>query len=99
MNYELKEEVERLVGLKKTNKIDVKKMADIIRNYIDPKFSVCTHCVAQIKFAQNQLKKWLNNGVNFTSNEETPNEEVNTPPIKEKKPGCQKCQKKTRVKK
>ena len=49
MEDELKNEIIRLVNLKKTTKYDVKSMETIVRNNIDSNFS-----------AQRQLKNWYN---------------------------------------
>ena len=87
----LKNEVIRLINLKTTSKQDVKSMITIVRNNFDPKFNVCTHCVAQIKFAQNQLLNWYNS---------LPQEEpIPQPQEVVKEPGCSKCKKKITNKK
>lgn len=90
MEEGLKNEVLRLINLTSTNKYDVNSMINIIRNNFDPTFSVCVHCVAQIKFAQTQLLNWYN-----SVNVEQPIIAPEPPPST----GCQKCKKKGSVKK
>ena len=91
LNEELRNEVVRLINLKTTTKHDVKSMVNIVRNNFDPRFNVCVHCVAQIKFAQNQLLNWYNS---------LPQEEpIPQPQEVVKEVGCSKCKKKTSNKK
>lgn len=92
MEDSLRNEVIRLINLKRTTKHDVKSMINIIRDNFDPRFNVCVHCGAQIKFAQNQLMNWYNS---------LPQEEpiVLTQEEEVKEPGCSKCKKKTQNKK
>lgn len=91
MEEGLKNEVFRLINLKSTTKQDINSMVNIIRNNFDPRFSVCAHCVAQIKFAQNQLLNWYN-----SLPQEKP---IPQPQEVIKEPGCSKCKKKTTNKK
>ena len=87
MEEGLKNEIIRLINLKKTNKYDVQSMINIIREHIDKKMSICAHCAAQIRFAQKQLLNWYNR-------QETTEEKItiSEPP---QKVGCQSCKQKT----
>lgn len=86
MTEELKNEIIRLVNLKKTTKYDVQSMTIIIREHIDNKMSICPHCAAQIRFAQKQLLNWYNR-------QET-TEEIKLPEPPPVKVGCQSCKQK-----
>jgi hypothetical protein len=87
MEEGLKNEVIRLINLKKTTKNDVQSMTNIIREHIDKRMSICSHCVAQIRFAQRQLLNWYN------AQETT--EEIKLPEPPPIKVGCQSCKQKT----
>lgn len=86
MEQTLKDEVIRLINLKRTTKYDVDSMINIIREHIDKKMSICSHCAAQIRFAQKQLLNWYNR-------QETTEEKItiSEPPVKV---GCQSCKQK-----
>ena len=92
MEEGLKNEIIRLVNLKKTTKYDVKSMETIVRNNIDSNFSVCTYCVAQIKFAQRQLKNWYNS-------QTQPDEVIEVVVEPKKTAGCSACKNKKQNKK
>ena len=84
MEQELKDEVVRLISLRKTTGYDVNKMVEIIRGNIDAKYTCCTYCAAQIKYAQRILSNWYNS--------QQIQEEQIQPPVQEvKTPGCSKC--------
>jgi len=87
MEEGLKNEVIRLINLKKTNKYDVQSMTNIIREHIDKRMSICSHCAAQIRFAQKQLLNWYNS--------QQPTEEIKLPEPPPVKVGCQSCKQKT----
>ena len=86
MEESLRNEVIRLINLKRTTKHDVKSMINIIRDNFDPRFNVCVHCGAQIKFAQTQLLNWYNNL--------QIEEPIQQPPEPVVEPGCSKCKSK-----
>lgn len=90
MEESLKNEIIRLINLQMTTGDDVKSMINIIRSNFDPTFNVCSHCGAQIKFAQTQLLNWYNN---------LPSEEpIEQPPQPQVEVGCSKCKKKNKNK-
>ena len=86
MEDNLRNEVIRLINLKRTTKHDVKSMINIIRDNFDPRFNVCLHCGAQIKFAQQQLLNWYN-----SLQIEEP---IQQPPEPQVEVGCSKCKSK-----
>ena len=87
MEQTLKDEVIRLINLKRTTKYDVDSMTKIIREHIDKKMSICSHCAAQIRFAQRQLLNWYNR--------QNTTEEIILPEPPPVKVGCQSCKQKT----
>jgi len=93
MNEELKNEIIRLINLKRTNNNDVQSMINIIREHIDSKISICNHCAAQIRFAQRRLMNWYNSQI--INQEGEPQEPLSLPEPTSKKPGCSSCKKKT----
>ena len=95
MEQEKENEIIRLINLNRTTKHDVKSMINLCRELIDPRMSICSHCGAQIKFAQNQLTNWYNLYKEQMSNKSKI--EVVVEP--EKKPKCSSCKKKTYNKK
>lgn len=84
MEQELKDEVVRLINLRKTTGYDVKKMVEIIKNNIDDRYTCCTHCAAQIKYAQRILSNWFNSL-------KIQEEQIQPPVVETKEPGCTKC--------
>jgi uncharacterized membrane protein len=84
MEQELKDEVVRLINLRKTTGYDVKKMVEIIRNNVDARYTCCSHCAAQIKYAQRILTNWYNS-------QQTQEEQIQSPVVETKEPGCTKC--------
>jgi hypothetical protein len=91
MENNLREEILRLVNLRQVTGYDVKSMTNIIRDNFDPTFSVCSHCVAQIKFGRQQLLNWYNNL--------QIEEPIQQPPEPQVEVGCSKCKKKQQNKK
>jgi hypothetical protein len=58
MEKELKEKIEWLLSLKRMSKYEVKEMETILRQYVDKRMTICTHCNAQVIVAQRQLSNW-----------------------------------------
>lgn len=58
MEKELKEKIEWLLSLKRMTKYEVKEMEIILRQYVDKRMTICSHCGAQIVVAQRQLSNW-----------------------------------------
>jgi hypothetical protein len=54
-----KEEMLRIANLQKFTQEDAKTMESLIRMF-HPTYEVCTHCVAQIKWGQQQLINYVN---------------------------------------
>lgn len=90
MEEGLKNEIIRLVNLRQVTGYDVKSMIKIIRENFDPTFNVCLHCVAQIKFGQQQLLNWYNNL--------QIEEPIQLPPEPIVEVGCSNCKKKRKNK-
>lgn len=88
MEQGIKQEIERLINLRKTTKFDVKSMENIFNSVIGEKMSICTFCAAQIKAAQVRLKNW------YTSNIPEIEQVVIQEPAIEKPVGCQSCKNK-----
>lgn len=93
MEENLKNEIIRLIGLKQTTGYDVKSMVSIIQENIDPRFTCCVSCTAQIKFAQRLLERW------YQSPDTDEQKVVNTEIVPEVKKGCQACKNKRANKK
>lgn len=85
---EKEQEIVRLINLKKTSKEDVKKMVEICKELIDKKMSICSHCVAQIRYGQKRLSNWYNQYKNNTTEQEPTNQSITPPP---KSGGCSSC--------
>jgi hypothetical protein len=49
-----------IMSWKKVTKREVGEMQRFMRNYIDPKCTICPHCPAQVKFAHNRIINWWN---------------------------------------
>jgi hypothetical protein len=99
LNEEKENEIIRLINLNVINKYDVDKMVDLCRELVDYKMSICSHCGAQIRFAQQQLTNWYNTYKEQISNEphtdgvlDIITDEVVVQP--EPKPKCSSCKKK-----
>lgn len=91
LEKEKEQEIIRLINLNKTTKYDVQSMLVLCREFIDSRMSICSHCGAQIKFAQSQLSIWYNNYKNNTTEQEPTNQSITPPP---KTPGCSSCKSK-----
>ena len=61
MEQELKDEIERLLSLRKTTKTDVRSLVTILKEHVDKRIAICAHCKAQIKFGMKQLSNWYTN--------------------------------------
>ena len=81
MDQNEKTRIEYLINLKRITSSEVRELTQLINKYVDPKMNVCSHCSAQIRFAQKRLKNWYEN------------KQVTTV---EEKPKCETCKKKGR---
>jgi hypothetical protein len=104
LEQEKENEIVRLINLHRTTKYDVQSMIVLCKELIDPRMNICTHCGAQIKFAQNQLTNWYNlykeqmsNTPQLEGDLDIQTEKVVVQP--EPKPKCSSCKKKTYNKK
>jgi hypothetical protein len=94
LEIEKENEIIRLINLNRTTKYDVQSLLVLCREYIDSRMSICSHCGAQIRFAQQQLTIWYNNYKNNTTEQVTTNQSVTPPP---KTPGCSSCKSKKKT--
>lgn len=99
-----------IATLQRMSKAVAKEMEQIIQEKIDPRYSVCTKCAAQMKHGQKILMNWLYNqqvleNVILLSQiseepvlemEELPAPEVDV--VEADKVGCTKCKRKRQTK-
>lgn len=50
----------QIIGWKRVTKQEVRLMQYVLRKYIDPKATICSHCPAQIQFAHKRVSNWWN---------------------------------------
>jgi hypothetical protein len=86
-------QIEYLIGLKRITSVEVRQMQEIMREFIDPKCSICPSCPGQIRFTQKRLASW------YYANMATDVVDKIIVPDAEKKKGCSSCKKKTNASK
>jgi len=101
ITQEKEQEILRLINLNRTTKYDVQSMLILCRELIDGRMSICSHCSAQIKFAQNQLSNWYNmyKSTQTQLDDITYTQMVEVVVEPKSKPKCSSCKKKTQSKK
>jgi len=93
MDENVKLELERLIGLKRVTKFDVKSMETMFMTLMNEKVNICAFCSAQIKAYQKQLINWYNSNVPQIQ------QVINAEPAIEAPKGCQSCKQRKTSKK